>query len=198
MHKQLLLSNVLETLQLYQESHTDTEAWLNIPEERAKSAAVLLPLVTVEGQLSLLFIERATNPNDMHSGQIAFPGGKVEKNDKDFIETAIRETREEIGIDVDVSEVLGLLPMKLSRNAYQVRPVIACVSWPQDLVLQTAEVASAFTIPLRWLVDQTNLDSATVLGLPEGVTTVYKEYKGHRVWGLTAKIIEELLKILSR
>ena len=185
------LEGIKKRLQAYSYPHQQREA------DYSASAAVLLLLVEQDRTLSCLFIQRAKNPKDVHSGQIAFPGGRAEAQDKDEIATALRETQEEIGINVKRDEVMGVLPIRISRQQYQVRPVIACIRWPQDLVLQTEEVASVFTLPLDWLADQNNLDSATVLGLPENATIVYKAYNGHRLWGLTAKIIDDFLQVIS-
>lgn len=195
MHK-YSLATIKLALQAYQSSnnrlHTQQDA-----DRQAVSAAVLMLLVEAEAGISCVFIERAENPRDLHSGQIAFPGGKTEEHDHDYIATAIREAQEEIGIRVKRDDIMGLLPLQTSRKQYPVRPVIACINWPQQLILQKEEVANVFTLPLSWLADKKNVDSATVMGLPEQATIVYKEYNNRRLWGLTAKIIDDFLQIIS-
>jgi len=167
----------------------------NVP--LSKLAAVLLLLVETNGEPEIVFILRATNPKDPHSGQVAFPGGRVEENDTNLSATALRETLEEIGVRVKNSQILGMLSSRISRKGYTVVPFVARIDLPKKLSLQRLEVAEVFTIPVKWLLDESKQDSAEALGLPAGSTAVYKEYEGKRLWGLTAQIINELKTVIK-
>lgn len=194
---ELSKSDIYQKIRDYQINQQGSEGWSELSTETSKLAAVLILLVYHEETWSFVFIQRAINPSDIHSGQVAFPGGRVEEQDKDLIDTAIRETYEEIGVRVSRDDILGLLPVQLSRKQYQVRPIIGLIDWPQETLLQVTEVADLFTIPLNWLSNMQNRQSASVLGLPEGATIVYKAYQDKQLWGLTASIVDELINILK-
>lgn len=189
------ITNIKHKLAAYQQTHDVKEDWAIIRPE-LNMAAVAVILVKENADWHFVFIERAHNPKDMHSGQIAFPGGRVEHSDQTLIATALRESQEETGIICQDDAILGLMPLQTSRNGYQVRPIVAVCEWPQTLQIQTSEVASVFTIPTQWFLQEQNWDSATTLGFPENATVVYKPYKQHRVWGMTAKIVQQLLAII--
>jgi len=159
---------------------------------RQRQAAVLMPLVKTADQWHLLFIRRATNENDRHSGQVAFPGGATENNDASFTETALRETSEEVGISADRIKVIAELKPS----------VVGIVQWPSNLSLETSEVARAFLIPLNWLRDPANytmrarneLDTQSALRHP---IIVYNEFDGETLWGATARMTMNFFKALD-
>lgn len=115
-------------------------------------AAVLVPLVQREGWLSVLLTERAGHLRT-HSGQIAFPGGKVDAEDPDVRHAALREAHEEIGLAAEHVEVLGELPVYVTGTAFQVTPVVALVSPAMALQPNPGEVADVFEVPLDFLMN---------------------------------------------
>ncbi|MBA3582664.1 MAG: CoA pyrophosphatase [Gammaproteobacteria bacterium] len=172
-----------------------------------KRAAVLLPLVWHEQAWYLLYIKRAENPHDIHSGQIAFPGG-IARADETPLQTALRETQEEIGVLPEAIEVLACLPSMLSITGVQVTPVIGILEWPQTFVLQTTEVSRTLIMPLQWLRQAENYEmkprvSPVSSVSNEAVATLraqlvyYRDYEGERLWGLTARMTQDLLALLS-
>lgn len=121
--------------------------------ERAPvAAAVLVPLVLRAGGLSVLLTERAQGLST-HSGQVAFPGGKIEADDADVAHAALRETREEIGLPARFIDVLGQLPVYATGSQFLVTPVVALVHEGFVLHPNADEVAHAFEVPLAFLMD---------------------------------------------
>ncbi|WP_158278855.1 NUDIX hydrolase [Leucothrix arctica] len=163
-----------------------------------RQAAVLVPFVEVDGEWSLLFIQRSEHENDCHSGQVAFAGGRYEESDEDMFATALRETHEEIGVLPEDVTVLGQLNHHYSISNYQITPVVATMPWPYDLTLEEAEVAATFTIPLRWLTDTTNYRVEERILNGKSLPVVYFEpYDGYVLWGATARMTLSLIDLMS-
>lgn len=115
-------------------------------------AAVLVPLVAQREGLTVLLTQRTVHLNS-HSGQIAFPGGKVDPQDRDAAHTALREAQEEVGLDAAHAEVLGTLPEYATGSGFIVTPVLALVSPQASLVPNPQEVADVFEVPLAFLMN---------------------------------------------
>jgi 8-oxo-dGTP pyrophosphatase MutT (NUDIX family) len=116
-----------------------------------KPAAVLLPLFRHKARWHLLFIRRARNRNDRHSGEVAFPGGRIEPEDANARQAAIREANEEIGLAGEAVALLGHMPEYRTSSNFAVNPVVGEIDWPARLRPDPAEVARIFSIPLDWL-----------------------------------------------
>jgi 8-oxo-dGTP pyrophosphatase MutT (NUDIX family) len=165
-------------------------------------AAIALVLRAGElGELELLLIKRAEAENDPWSGHIAAPGGRLEPADGTLADTAIRETREETGIDVSkVGRVLGALddvsPSSPVLPQIVVRPYVTVVAATVEIV-QSVEVAAAFWVPLSALRDGRfwTTGSIIVRGTPRTVSIF--THGEHTVWGLTERVLRELVRRLS-
>lgn len=167
--------------------------------EFKRKAGVLIPFVRVENSWHLLFIRRSEFEHDIHSGQVAFAGGKHEEFDKSLEATALRETHEEIGIKPNDVRILGTLSQHHTISQFQVIPVVATVPWPYQLTLDEKEVAHAFTIPLNWLAEPDNHEVCyrTFEELKYPVPVVYfNEYEGELLWGATARMTLSLIQAL--
>ena len=123
-----------------------------------RPAAVLIALVDRPIGVTLLLTLRSETLLK-HSGQVAFPGGRVDEMDDGVVEAALRETREEIGIEPAAIEVLGELPQYRTGTGYLITPVVGLVDPALDvstLRLEPAEVAEVFEVPLVFLMDPAN------------------------------------------
>jgi 8-oxo-dGTP pyrophosphatase MutT (NUDIX family) len=153
---------------------------------------VLVPIVARE-QPTILLTERATSLRK-HSGQIAFPGGKIDAPGESPLHAALREAHEEIGLDPARVEPLGYLDFYYTVSGYRIAPVVSLVSPPFELRLNPDEVASAFEVPLAFLM------------LPGNHQRVRREHDGRRfyampfeqryIWGATAGMIRLLYEKL--
>lgn len=164
--------------------------------EGTTAAAVLIPVVGHPGELTVLFTQR-TQHLKSHSGQVSFPGGRVEPGDAGVEFTALREAKEEIGLAADRVEILGRLPDYHTRTGFRVAPVIGLVAPPLALAPDPREVEAVFEVPLAFLLDERNRERRTreFQGLSVGFY-VY-EYQGHVIWGATAGMLVNLHKMLE-
>jgi len=171
-----------------------------------RDASVLIPLVYHDSQWQkwqILYIRRASNERDRHSGQVAFPGGAAEEHDSSPVKTALRETFEEIGLSASRIRIVSSIEPYITVSRYLVTPVVGIVSWPSTLVLETSEVARAFLIPLQWLRQRENftlrarrdMDLASSKRHP---IIVYEPYDGEVLWGATARMTINFIKQLEQ
>lgn len=156
-----------------------------------KPAAVLLPIVEREDQLTVLLTQRAAHLKH-HAGQISFPGGKQETFDKSLLHTALRETEEEIGLSRDNIEVVGSLPMYRTVSRFEVLPFIAFISPPFDLSLDYNEVDEAFEVPLTYLMDHNNHYIHWVERQGNKHPIYFMPWQEKNIWGATAAFIRTL------
>ena len=161
-----------------------------------KPAAVLVPIVNRPEGPTVLLTQR-TSHLKRHAGQIAFPGGRVDPQDTNHIETALRETEEEIGLPRDCVTLLGRLSLYETSTAFGVTPVVGWVEPPFDLTLDSYEVAEAFETPLSFILDRANHVKETALR--DGVRRWYyvMPYEGRRIWGATAGMLVNLTDMLE-
>lgn len=117
-------------------------------------AAVLVPLVA-RPEPTLLLTQRTSHLSN-HSGQIAFPGGKVDETDVDVVDAALREAEEEVGLARDHVLVLGTLPIYTTGTAFIITPVVAWVQPGFTLVPNAGEVADVFEVPLSFILNPAN------------------------------------------
>ncbi|MBP7691629.1 MAG: CoA pyrophosphatase [Anaerolineales bacterium] len=165
-------------------------------EWEARPAAVLVPLLQKDGAWQLLLTQR-THTVESHKGQVAFPGGRVDPEDASRVETALRETEEEIGLPRQQVRVLGQLDELLTVTQYRVTPIVGVIPWPWAWRLSTAELSEVFTVPVRWLADPANrhveLREPYVPG-PK-IEVYYFYYEAYTIWGATARIIQNFVDI---
>lgn len=164
------------------------------PRAPAARAAVLIVLSQVEGEWHVLYIRRSQRAEDRHSGQVAFPGGRVEDADTDLVDTALREAEEEIGLPRQHVRVLGVLPDSDTSTGFVVTPVVAVLERPFDPQLQAAEVARLFSIPLRWLQ---NADNHASRLWRDHQVVFFENYDGESLWGASARMTVSLVAAIS-
>ena len=158
-------------------------------------AAVLVPVVA-RGQVPTVLLTRRTDHLHHHPGQISFPGGRVEDADTSPIDTALRETEEEIGLHRCHIELIGTLPDYLTGTGFRVTPVVGLVTPPFELTLDAFEVAEAFEVPLSHFLDPANHEQHSIVH--EGRLRQFHAmpYQGYFIWGATAGIIMSLYRVL--
>lgn len=171
-------------------------------EEGVRRAAVALIIrAGADGAPELLFIQRAEYPPDPWSGQVAFPGGREEEADPTLTDTAIRETREETGIDlVRDGTVIGTLddlrPQTVRLPAVIVRPYVVLLNRFESLLLSD-EVALAFWVPLEAFKDAPAWQDTDVMARGVQMNRRAFHHRGHVIWGMTERILAQLLALLD-
>lgn len=161
-----------------------------------RPAGVLVPIVERTAGLTVLLTERSTDLKQ-HAGQVSFPGGGMEPQDADIVETALRETHEEVGIEPGLVDVAGFLRPRPTITGYAVTPVVGLVASHFELRIDPIEVDSAFEVPLDFLMDASNEThyAREFDGVTYDVTSIY--YQGYDIWGATAGIIASLRRALK-
>ena len=168
-------------------------------EWEASPAAVLVPLFLNDDEWSLLYTRR-TDSVYVHQGQVAFPGGRLEPDDRSAAGAALRESEEEIGLRPADVQVLGQLNPLITVTQFVVTPVIGVIPWPYPLRPNQEEVAKCFGVPIRWLAEPANLEVHTRQPLVPGLGVqvyYFKPYEGELIWGVTARITKSLLDLLA-
>lgn len=162
-----------------------------------RPACVLVPIVTRAEELTVLLTRRTVHLKH-HSGQISFPGGRVEAGDARAEDTALREAREEIGLDPARVEVLGRLSEYHTRTDFRVTPVVALVAPPFELRLDAHEVDEAFEVPLSFLLDPANHQRHAREFQGRQVPYFAIPYRDYYIWGATAAMLVNLYRFLAR
>lgn len=152
-----------------------------------KASAVLIPLFYDQGQYHVLLTERSDEVN-FHKGQVCLPGGTLEPSDSSLLQTALRETEEEIGLRAKDVEVLGEFDdtVALTSN-YVISPFIAFIPHPYPFKVAAREIKEVFSIPLSFLMDEANFKQ----------DSYSYEYEGHVIWGATARILKQFVDLLK-
>lgn len=162
-----------------------------------REAAVLIGVLEGEAGPSVLLTERTAKLRS-HSGQIAFPGGRVDNTDRTFAETALREAEEEVGIGSEHLEVVGEMPVYFTGSGYRIHPVLAVISEGYSLQANDDEVASIFDVPLSFLMDEANHKKSSREW--QGKRRFFYEmpYEDRYIWGVTAGILRVMFERLYR
>jgi 8-oxo-dGTP pyrophosphatase MutT (NUDIX family) len=164
---------------------------------QARRAAVLMPLVQRDTGLNVLFTRRAAHLHD-HAGQISFPGGRIESTDADAVAAALRETREEIGVDRRFVQIMGVQPALLTTTHFVMTPVVGELLPGFHVTADQAEVAEVFEVPLSVLMDPTQHrlhQLQTAWG--HGRCYFSVRWQSYFIWGATAILIRNLYYFLA-
>lgn len=161
----------------------------------ARPAAVLIPLIAREEGTTVLLTQRSSSLRS-HSGQVAFPGGRIDGPDETPVEAALREAQEEIGLDPSRVEPFGRLDAYLSGSGFRIVPIVAEVHPPFTLSINDAEVADAFEVPFDFLMDETNHQRQSREW--QGIQRYFyaMPWKERYIWGVTAGILRNLYERL--
>jgi len=159
-------------------------------------AGVLIPVRRHDTGLTVLLTQRSAGLTH-HAGQVSFPGGRMEASDTDIEMTALRETREEIGIPEEAVSIIGYLETMPTVTGYAVTPVVGLVEGSLDLTIDTTEVEYTFEVPLAFLTDVGNhrLVARRWQGL--SFSMVEFHYEGQRIWGATAQMLLRFVNLIK-
>ncbi len=159
------------------------------------SSAVLIPIYYREGEYYVLFTQRTEKVKD-HKGQISFPGGAYEEKDGVLVNTALRESAEEIGLMPGDVEMLGELDdMATIGSGYIISPLVACIPWPYQFKLEEWETEEIIEVPISVLLDEDCVRRGTDILDDQVVTTYFYHYQDKVIWGATARILNQFLGI---
>ena len=201
---------VRERLQMppdWQPEQTD-ESRLIDASLKLREAAVLVPLVQREAGLTVLLTQRNASLSQ-HAGQVSFPGGGREDFDRDMVDTALRETMEEVGISADHIEVIGRLPDYITGTGFHVSPIVGLLVPDFTLQPDPSEVAEVFEVPLAFLMDPANHEVRELrwedrvrrfYAMPyrrSGRSGQASDSGHHFIWGATAGMLRNLYHLLA-
>lgn len=173
----------------------DLNPGMSAPAE-LREAAVLVPLVEREPELTILLTERTAHLA-AHAGQISFPGGGVEAEDRDEIAAALREVDEEIGLPEDRIDVIGRLDTYVTRTGFRVEPIVGLVRPPFALQPDANEVADVFEVPLSFVLDPANLQRHSRMFQGRRRYFYAFPFQDRYIWGATAGMLLNLREALS-
>ena len=161
-------------------------------------SAVLLPVYCQQGKYCILFTQRTERVKE-HKGQISFPGGARQEGDKMLLDTALRESAEEIGLVPGEVEVLGELDDTVTAGSnYVVTPFVGLIPWPYKFKVDGWEAEEIIEVPILALMDKSSRrQEIETIGGRE-FTSYFYHYQGKIIWGATARILHQFLEIFAR
>ncbi len=174
-------------------------------EREPTQASVLVPLVQRGDELTVLLTQRTDHLTD-HPGQVSFPGGRAEPEDRDAVATALREAQEEVGLLPSQVDVFGTLPEYITGTGFIVTPVVGFVLPGFALKPDSFEVAEVFEVPLAFLMNPANHRWHAVefegarrefLSMPWMGVDAHGQPKRYFVWGATAAMLRNLYRFLA-
>jgi 8-oxo-dGTP pyrophosphatase MutT (NUDIX family) len=163
---------------------------------RVTEAAVLVPLVNRDAGVQVLLTQRTEHLRD-HAGQISFPGGRVEPEDRDREATALREMAEEIGLAAEHVTLLGRLPGYEIPSGFRITPVVGWIEPPFTVVPDVFEVADIFEAPLAHFLDPANYQRREYHFRGRHRHYLAIPYEGRYIWGATAGMLYSLCRMLK-
>lgn len=165
--------------------------------EKRRVAAVLALLYPKEGRVHTCLIKRPSYPG-VHGGQIAFPGGKVEKEDRDLLHTALREAEEEVGLPQAVAQrPIELTRLYIPPSRFEVVPFLGHTHFAPEYIPQESEVAEIIELPLSDLLDPSIFGELKVVTNRGELEVSAYHWRGEIIWGATAMILAEMADIIA-
>lgn len=160
-------------------------------------ASVFIPHYETPEGLSLIFTKRPDYPG-IHGDQISFPGGAREEEDTSDLETALRETEEEIGVRQDHAEVWGALSTQQTLTSkFWITPFIGAVPYPYDFEIEEREVERLIIMPFAHLLDPQNYSYGNYTWKGMEFESDLYQYGDDIIWGLTARILNHLIQLIK-
>ncbi|UFH53505.1 CoA pyrophosphatase [Spirosoma sp. KNUC1025] len=167
------------------------------PNERTRRSAVLICFYPYQHSIYLPLILRPQY-DGVHAGQMAFPGGRMERYDENLTRTALREAQEEVGIRVSDVKVLGsLTELFIPPSNFYVQPVVGMLPYRPDFYPDPHEVEAVVEVSLTTLLDETIVGDSQIDVRGVMIDAPFYQIQDYRVWGATAMMISELLMVLN-
>ncbi|WP_105415097.1 CoA pyrophosphatase [Neorhizobium sp. T25_27] len=162
---------------------------------KLKDAAVLVPVVD-DGDGAKVILTQRTSTMRKHSGQIAFPGGGIDPQDRSPEQAALREAEEEIGLDRSFVETLSRLPTYYAATGFRITPVLSVVRRGFEITPNPAEVDDVFEVPLSFLMNEANHQRSSREWDGKERHFYVMPYEERNIWGITAGILRTLYERL--
>ncbi|PKB73599.1 MAG: hypothetical protein BZY75_00945 [SAR202 cluster bacterium Io17-Chloro-G7] len=171
-------------------------ATLSVNDSSLTPAAVLVVLYHKDGEYCVLLNKRSEEV-EYHKGEISFPGGARDPEDKGFVDTALRETEEEMGINRKDVTILGELDEVATNSRFHVKVFVGSIDYPYNFKPSAVEIAEVLEVPIPSLNDPSNWRIETRLEAGVSVSTRSYAYNQHIIFGVTARILQQFLGILA-
>ena len=198
-HKSRHIKNIKSNLLKYGScsSDFDSNPDMNLDQKfNFLEASVLIPILTFKKDLEILLTKRSNNLKN-HPGQIAFPGGKKDQSDSSPIETALRETQEEVGLNPKNVEIIASLPSHKTATGFVIKPYLGLINQPFSETLRQGEVDEIFTVPYEYILNEKNFSIHTRKWNGSQRSYYVVPYGPYYIWGATARILLNLSRALS-
>jgi 8-oxo-dGTP pyrophosphatase MutT (NUDIX family) len=159
-------------------------------------AAVLVPLFQKDGNCHLLFTKRSEEVK-YHKGEISFPGGVVDEEDLELINTALREADEEIGLKESDVQIIGVLDDIVTITEFIITPIVGLFPYPYSFKVSEVEIAELIEVPLASLLDRDCFSEREIFRGGQREIVFAYQYGEHIIWGATARILKQFLDLIS-
>lgn len=186
----------LHNFQLNLLHQSDQQRQLLVEPDNLVPSAVLIALIEKDNQLEVLLTKRASHLKH-HSGQICFPGGKVEPTDSDYTATAIREAYEEIGVNSADLTIVGQLHPYQTITGFSITPIVALLPSNTTYTIDNNEVAEIFHVPFHHFLDNNTHSSMNIVHRSGTHKVHFMPYQHYNIWGATAAILKDLVQLVS-
>lgn len=164
-------------------------------QEPGSTAAVLLLLHGDPADPQIVLTQRAMHLNN-HAGEVAFPGGMWDATDRNLLQTALRETREEIGVPPHLIEPIAMLPVASpKRRNLRVTPFVGIARGPLELQSEPSEIAAIFDAPVSIFTDISQYEYFEIKNASGALSFPSVSFKGHKIWGFTLKVLVDMLNV---
>lgn len=189
------LQEVLTQLRQQCEAVPEAHVFAVDRDVQARKAAVLVPIVDYGTHATILLTKRTAHLS-AHAGQICFPGGMHEAEDASLLDTALRETEEELGITPDEITIIGEARGRITGTGFHITPYIALVTAPLELTPDTFEVEEVFELPMELALRTASYQKLNTNH--EGIRRSHDmlNYGGHCIWGATAGILRDICRMM--
>jgi 8-oxo-dGTP pyrophosphatase MutT (NUDIX family) len=168
---------------------------IELSDSRLTEAAVLVPILCKDGEYHILFAQRSDQVAH-HKGQISFPGGARSKVDDTLLDTALRESWEEIGLEAKDVEIVGELDnTPTTTSSFNILPFVAFIPYPYKFTLSPYEISEIFSVPISALLHKANRQEEQYAFGNQVFAGYSYEYEGKVIWGATAQIVRQFLEI---